>query len=113
VVARAQTQVARLNDRLASVWSAELERRTAEVQRVTGRLDALSPLKVLARGYAIATRDDGRAVRSATDVGPGDALHVRVRDARIDTTVTAIEPALRAVGRPEGRTSGEPVGGKR
>jgi exodeoxyribonuclease VII large subunit len=92
VVARERAAMGRLADRLTSLWHASFERRTSAVQRATGRLDALSPLKVLARGYAIATRDDGRAVRSAADVGPGDALHVRVRDARIEATVTAVEP---------------------
>jgi exodeoxyribonuclease VII large subunit len=62
------------------------------VQRASGRLDALSPLKVLARGYAIATRDDDRAVRAAGDVRPGDTLHVRVRDARIDARVVLVQP---------------------
>jgi exodeoxyribonuclease VII large subunit len=92
VVQRERAEVARLSDRLASVWSAAFERRVADVQRIGARLDALSPLKVLARGYAIATRDDGRAVRSAGDVRPGDALHVRVRDARVDATVSHVEP---------------------
>ena len=71
VVARERAAMARLTDRMTSVWHARMQERSAGVQRVTGRLDALSPLKVLARGYAIATRDDGRAVRSATDVGVG------------------------------------------
>ena len=39
----------------------------------------MSPLKVLARGYAIATRTkDGRAVRDASEVARGDEVHVRV-----------------------------------
>jgi exodeoxyribonuclease VII large subunit len=92
VVARERAELGRLGDRLASLWSAGHHRRAADVQRATGRLDALSPLKVLARGYAIATRDDGRAVRSAGDVRPGDAIHVRVRDARIEASVVEVQP---------------------
>jgi exodeoxyribonuclease VII large subunit len=92
VLQRERAEVTRLGDRLANLWRAAFERRAAEVQRASARLDALSPLKVLARGYAIATRDDGRAVRSAGDVRPGDALHVRVRDARVDATVSHVEP---------------------
>jgi exodeoxyribonuclease VII large subunit len=53
-------------------------------------LDALSPLKVLARGYAIATREDGRAVRAASDVAPGDLLRVRVAAASIDAEVRRV-----------------------
>ncbi len=92
VIARERAELSRAGDRLASVWSASFERRATDVQRATARLDALSPLKVLARGYAIATREDGRAVRGAEDVRAGEALHVRVRDARVETTVVRVEP---------------------
>jgi exodeoxyribonuclease VII large subunit len=92
VVGRERAELSRMSDRLATIWSSTFERRAADLQRASARLDALSPLKVLARGYAIATRDDGRAVRSAGDVRPGDALHVRVRDARVDATVRHVEP---------------------
>jgi exodeoxyribonuclease VII large subunit len=92
VVARERAEVARLRARIASLWGSAFERRLSSLRHAASRLDALSPLKVLARGYAIATRDDGRAVRTASDVGAGDALHVRVRDARIETTVVKVEP---------------------
>jgi exodeoxyribonuclease VII large subunit len=91
VLARERMQVARLTDRLTSLWSASFERRTAHVRHATARLDALSPLKVLARGYAIATRQDGRAIRSPDDIRSGDALEVLVRDARLEATVTKVE----------------------
>jgi exodeoxyribonuclease VII large subunit len=91
VIARERAALSRTTDRLANAWSASLDRRAGDVQRATARLDALSPLKVLARGYAIATRDDGRAVRVAADVREGDALHVRVRDARVEATVLCVE----------------------
>jgi exodeoxyribonuclease VII large subunit len=109
VLQRERAEVARLGDRLANLWRATFDRRAADVQHASARLDALSPLKVLARGYAIATRDDGRAVRSAGDVRPGDALHVRVRDARVDATVTHIEPLRPAEGgrQPEGHVHRE------
>jgi exodeoxyribonuclease VII large subunit len=53
-------------------------------------LDALSPLRVLGRGYAIALRADGRAVRAASDVRVGDAIEVRVAQARISAEVRAV-----------------------
>ena len=51
----------------------------------------MSPLKVLGRGYAIATAGDGRAVRSAGDVKVGDALDLRVARGRLSTQVTGIQ----------------------
>jgi exodeoxyribonuclease VII large subunit len=94
VVARERAEMARLAERLQTVWRATFERRAGDVHRASARLDALSPLKVLARGYAIATRADGRAVRSADDVAAGDVVHVRVRDARVDATVNRVEPLV-------------------
>ena len=92
VLGRERAETRRLGDRITTVWSASFERRAAEVQRASARLDALSPLKVLARGYAIATRDDGRAVRSADDVRTGDAIHVRVHGAVVDASVEQVRP---------------------
>jgi len=92
VIARERAQLSRCEDHLERVWSASFERRAAALHRAIARLEALSPLKVLGRGYAIATTDDGRAVRSAQDVRAGDVLHVRVRDARVDAHVVEVEP---------------------
>src|SRR5690606_27132685 len=55
-----------------------------------GRLDSLSPLGVLARGYAIARRsDDGRIVRDPREVAAGDAIAVRVARGSVDARVVA------------------------
>jgi exodeoxyribonuclease VII large subunit len=95
VVARERAEVARLRHRLGTIWSAAFERRAAGFRHATARLDALSPLKVLARGYSIATRDDGRAVRAPDDVRAGEAIHVRVAFALIHASVTEVEPLER------------------
>jgi exodeoxyribonuclease VII large subunit len=58
-----------------------LERAGESLSVASSRLDALSPLGVLARGYAIATRGRDRAViKSPEDVEDGEGLDVRVRD---------------------------------
>jgi exodeoxyribonuclease VII large subunit len=44
------------------------------------RLQALNPLSVLERGYAVVTRPDGELVASASQVTAGDAIHVRLSD---------------------------------
>jgi exodeoxyribonuclease VII large subunit len=91
VIVRERAEMARLHHRMRALWSKSFERSAGDVRHATARLDALSPLKVLARGYSIATGDDGRAVRASNDVRKGDAIHVRVRDARIHASVTVIE----------------------
>ena len=91
ILARERAELTRLDHRLGTLWSAAFARRGAELHRAAARLDAFSPLKVLARGYAIATREDGRAIRTGDDVAPGQAIHLRVRDARLGARVESVE----------------------
>lgn len=53
------------------------------------RLDALSPLAVLARGYALVFRGDGRALRRSGDVEVGDTVRVRLGSGGFVAAVTA------------------------
>jgi exodeoxyribonuclease VII large subunit len=50
---------------------------------LTAKLDALSPLKVLSRGYAITQKEDGAVIRSTKDIAPGDRLVITLADGRI------------------------------
>ncbi|HSD93988.1 MAG TPA: exodeoxyribonuclease VII large subunit [Syntrophales bacterium] len=63
--------------------------------RLAGRtalLDSLSPLGVLARGYAIArTIPEGRVIRDAKDLSTGDPVGINVAKGRFDAVVTKIE----------------------
>ena len=52
------------------------------------KLDAMSPLKVLTRGYAVATDEAGNIIRSAGAVKTGDAIAIRVSDGTIHANVT-------------------------
>ena len=52
------------------------------------RLDALNPARVLARGYAIVTRQsDGKVVASTGDVQKDETIHIRVKDGEIDAKI--------------------------
>jgi exodeoxyribonuclease VII large subunit len=58
----------------------------------SGRLDTLSPLNVLARGYSLTRREsDQNVVRRADEVRPGDRIVTRVSDGRIVSMVEEIE----------------------
>ena len=65
--------------------------------RLAGRtalLDSLSPLGVLARGYAIArTMPEGRVIRDAKELATGDPVGINVAKGRFDAVVTKIEEA--------------------
>jgi exodeoxyribonuclease VII large subunit len=88
---RLAAQRERLARAAAGLKAAQRSRIAAARNRLAmaaGRLDSLSPLAVLARGYAIASRADGAIVRSPADVAAGDALSVRVAGGDIDAVVT-------------------------
>lgn len=74
-------------EKLASGLTASLSRERERFAALASKLDALSPLKVLGRGYAIPQKEDGGVVRSTTDVIPGDALRLRVADGEISCKV--------------------------
>jgi len=54
-------------------------------------LDALSPLGVLQRGYAIAQDASGKLLRDAAAVSPGDAVSVRLQKGKLSTRIERIE----------------------
>lgn len=73
-----RSQLDNLASRLDSALDAAMTRKKNEYLRAAAKLDALSPLKVLSRGYAIAMDEDGRAVKDSSGVRAGDKLTVRL-----------------------------------
>ena len=87
----------RLDARVASVRSVGttmLDRFSRVVAVGAARLDSLSPLAVLGRGYAMATGEDGHVVKSVRQVKPEDALTVRVWDGNIHCVVERVTDGL-------------------
>ncbi len=68
-----------LQHRLALALERSLRRGRVELAELSGRIDAMSPLKVLGRGYAIA-KHQNRAVTTVHQVEPGSELDVMVSD---------------------------------
>jgi exodeoxyribonuclease VII large subunit len=91
VIAGERQALAQATTSLEGAMRRTMERRSANLTRAFATLDAMSPLKVLSRGYAIATTKDGKAVRSGRDVVVGDALDVRVSDGTIAVRVLGVE----------------------
>lgn len=81
-------------DGLATRSTAALDRCLREARQALAgcgwRLRSLDPLATLARGFAIVQRN-GRALVSARDVRPGDALDIRLRDGRFAATAGRVE----------------------
>ena len=66
-----------LSERFRTIAEKQLTVQNHRLANAAARLDAMSPLKVLGRGYAIALDDSQTAVRSAETLHPGDRLCVR------------------------------------
>lgn len=63
------------------------DRRSLWESRI-GKLDSLSPLKVMRRGYSLVYRyGDDRLIQSVSDIQPGDLIRVRFSDGRVDCQV--------------------------
>ena len=60
--------------------------------RAMGALDALSPLRVLARGYAVVTDSQGRAITAADSLTLQAEVGVRLHRGRASARITAIDP---------------------
>lgn len=76
--------------RLDAAVNAYLAAKKNEYVRAAAKLDALSPLKVLSRGYAIALTGDGKAVKSADEVKTGDRLTLRLNSGALGCKVEEI-----------------------
>ena len=60
-----------------------LEKERSALSIMCGKLDVLSPLTVLSRGYSITTKSDGNIIKSITQVNNGDELDITFLDGKV------------------------------
>jgi exodeoxyribonuclease VII large subunit len=75
--------LADLEDRLREEMRAHVQRREQRLAAAAGRLEALSPLSALRRGYAVPQDGAGRILRTASAFEPGGTVLLRVVDGRV------------------------------
>jgi exodeoxyribonuclease VII large subunit len=78
VIVTARTRLSPLSAALQSRMQLLLNGHRSTLASQAAKLDALSPLTVLGRGYSIATTDDGRVIRAASQVQAGDPFNLRL-----------------------------------
>ena len=89
---REEQKLAVLRQRLLSAGQGGLHKRRLRFAQTVATLDAISPLRVLARGYAVATKGKrGAVVTDAAALKEGDALHIRFAKGAADCRVTDTE----------------------
>ena len=81
----------RMRDRLLAAEERNLSQRKEHFVKLTAALDAMSPLRVLARGYAIAADGDDRSVRSVEELSVGQTLRVHFFDGSAECTVEDLQ----------------------
>ncbi|MBX3045480.1 MAG: exodeoxyribonuclease VII large subunit [Anaerolineales bacterium] len=86
-ILRARQRVDELSLRSGRALAQRARWQRATLQGIAARLGALSPLAVLERGYAVVRAADGKLVRAASEVQPGDALDVRVQRGTLNVEV--------------------------
>ena len=80
-----------LKNKLISNQNQQINAAKARYIAMTAKLDAMSPLKVLTRGYAMAQSEDGTVLRSVSQVKAGDTITISVSDGSISAAVTEIK----------------------
>ena len=103
-VARRLQALGELAARADRAVQGALSRATAGYERRRAAVEALSPLKVLDRGYSL-TRVGGRLMKSATQATPGAALETETADGVVVSRVEAVRASPRAETPPGTETS--------
>ena len=81
-------------DRLISAQERLLSGKKQSYVRLAASLDAMSPLRVLSRGYAIASKPDGEPVRSVKGLEAGEQISLRLADGSADCLVQSVTDKL-------------------
>jgi exodeoxyribonuclease VII large subunit len=89
-IADQRSALATLDHRLSQAGSQILATRRHALDSLASKLDALSPLKVLDRGYSLARGPDGGLLKSHQGLAPGDAVTVTLRDGDLHTRIEEI-----------------------
>ena len=78
----------RLTERLAAAEAAVLSEQRTRLTRLAAGLDAMSPLKVLARGYAVVSDESGKMITQARDTRQGQTVRITFRDDSVSAQIT-------------------------
>ena len=80
-----------LQNRLVSCETQQINRKKQRFIGLTAKLDAMSPLKVLTRGYAMTQLADGSVIRSVRQVTVNDSVQISLSDGSVTATVTEVK----------------------
>lgn len=76
-----------LKTRLVTAQNRNIDRNNARYIAAVSKLDAMSPMKVLTRGYSMAQTESGQVLRSVSQVEPGERICISLSDGKLSATV--------------------------
>lgn len=80
-----------LSIRLENLMQKKITERKMKLALLSQRLEDISPLKRTGQGYAYVKDADGKGLKTAEQLSPGDSIEIRLRDGRIEANVIQIE----------------------
>ncbi len=95
-LAARHAQTGALSAQLPGLAKAQAGRGRLRLTALAGRLAALSPEKVLARGYALVTDGAGAPVTAAGQVAVGDSIRIRLRNGALGAEIMEVERGTQA-----------------
>lgn len=87
-IASTQRRLQTATERLLRTATRTVSANQTRLDRSTARLEALSPLAVLSRGYALVYAENGILLRSATDTSPGQTIRARLAEGTLTAKVS-------------------------
>lgn len=90
-VRQRRTSLGLLHNKLNAAASQQLNRKQQQFIGLTSKLDAMSPLKVLSRGYSMAQLNDGTLLHSVNQAKIGDTMGVSLQDGSITAIITNVK----------------------
>ena len=87
---RRRAEVEELREAMAASLAGRLDALSGRIAAYDDRLRALSPRRVMERGYCLVRGPDGRLLRAATRLTPGDSIRVEFSRGEADATVDAV-----------------------
>lgn len=82
-----------LQEKLVAAQNRELSKAQQKYVANVAKLDAMSPLKVLSRGYAMAQKDTGELIRSVKQTTTGESIVVSLADGKLNASILSIKEA--------------------
>lgn len=84
-----------LKTRLIAAQTQQLQHKRQRFIAATSKLDAMSPLKVLSRGYSIVNADNGKILRSVYQTAPGGKIRVTLSDGSLSAVVAEVKESAK------------------